>query len=190
MSREPGIAFAHHVPYPLWPSATPGGGNGAVDMGRQLGFVAFGGGYSPAMSYHLLHPASVGGFGCRTTMDWSVEPPRVRRLHVELDSWFGGAVTEVFPCYVVTDLAAAKLTGANLSGFDVRELEVTLAKDSFELMGHGLELPSFHWLFVTGEAGRDDIGLTVMSGLVVSDRAFDGLARCGLSDCGHEIYAD
>lgn len=63
-------------------------------------------------------------------------------------------------------------------------------EDAYErLHRHGLaEFPEFRWLYVTGTAGQDDIGLTPRGRLIVSDAALAIFRQGDLNGCDIEEY--
>ena len=133
------------------------------------------------MPYHVLEPEVAGGFGRRTVLDAGVHPPRVSRLHYELESWLGGEIVTTFPVYVVTARLRDALEAASLSGIAFDTVEVTRSP-TFEELYPGRALPEFVWLKVTGRPGADDFAMSADHRLVVSDRALDVLRRFPLAD--------
>lgn len=115
-------------------------------------------------------------------METSSHPPRVERLHYELEGWLGDDLLESFPVYVVTRRMGEQLEGAGLSGFILREVEVSRST-VFEELYPDRELPQFRWLEVTEGAGEADFGLDTTGRLVVSAQALEVLRSGSLENC-------
>lgn len=138
------------------------------------------------MAYYTLEPEVAGGLGAGTVMDTTVHPPRVTRLHYEVEDWLGDDLVESFPCFLVSAPLAARLTAAGLGSFALRGVTVTTTPEADEQLGDGA-LPEFQWLDVTGVAGRDDVGVTPNGQLVVSDKALALLREFTVDNCDVEV---
>lgn len=141
------------------------------------------------MSYYLLEPEVAGGLGDRTVMDSSTHPPRVARLHYQLDDWMGDGLLESFPCFVVTQRLGDALEQAELTGFALADVEISVSDTGAELLGD-TRLPDFRWLRVAGAPGADDFGLAGDGSLVVSERAFEVLRTGGIDNCDIEEWPE
>jgi hypothetical protein len=139
------------------------------------------------MAYYTLEPEVSGGLGEGTVMDSTVQPPRVESLHYEFADWLGDDLVESFPCYLVSKPLAARLTAANLGGFQLRDVAVTLTDEAEEQLGD-TSLPDFYWLDVIGTAGHDDIGTTPAGQLVVSDQGLALLREFNIDNCDVEPF--
>ena len=64
----------------------------------------------------------------------------------------------------------------------MRRATITLSDEATEML-EGRELPTFHWLEVTGQAGVDDLGVTDQGQLVVSEQALDLMQGGTLENC-------
>ncbi|WP_144300382.1 hypothetical protein [Stackebrandtia nassauensis] len=135
------------------------------------------------MMYHLLKPEVPGEFGDNIDLDTSVHPPRVSVFHLSITDWLGDELLESFPCFAVTTALADKLTDAELTGFALADMEVTMSEEAYELMGDDAETPQLKWLQITGRPGHDDFGQTAKAHLVVSDRALETLRTHTLEHC-------
>jgi hypothetical protein len=144
------------------------------------------------MAYYSLRPDVPGEHGDNSVLDASVHPPRVSRLHLQIEGWFGDDLIKVFPCHVITDRLAEALKQSGLRAFELKDVEITTAPEAVELLGQlGIpEFPGFTWLDVTGVAGRDDIGVNSVGRMVVSDRALAVLRRFRLDRCDVEEFTD
>lgn len=141
------------------------------------------------MSFFLLEPYVAGGLGDNTVMDTSIHPPIVSRLHYTVDDWAGDELLESTPCFIITQHLASIVDAADLSGYRLADVEVTLSDTGTELLGD-TELPTFRWLQVTGTAGTDDFGVTSDASIVVSTRALDTLRTGNIDNCDIEAWDD
>lgn len=139
------------------------------------------------MRYFLLEPEVGGGVGPETVMDTSVHPPRVDRLHYEMDTWLGDDLLTTFPCYIVTERLEAALRRLAPSGGEFGEVLVT-ASETFRDFHPRTKLPRFVWLKVVGRPGVDDLGMSQDHLLVVSERVLDELKRFHLEHCDIAEY--
>jgi len=141
------------------------------------------------MDYFALEPEVAGELGEHTEMDTSVHPPLVTRLHYEIGyGWGGDELLESFPCYIVTETLANRLTNAGLTGFQLLDVEVTFDEDAAEEHA-GEAVPRFRWLVVTGRPGTEDLGITDKAQIVVSAKALDVLRTGRLDRCDVEQFA-
>lgn len=141
--------------------------------------------------FYRLRPDVPGGLGENTVLDSTVHPPRVEgTLHFEIDNWFGDELISSYPCYLVSEKLSAALEGSGLGRFEIRDVEITYGEAAYErLYRHGLdEFAQFRWLFVSGTAGQDDIGLTPRGRLVVSDAALEIFRQGNLNGCEIDEY--
>ncbi|EHR53410.1 hypothetical protein SacmaDRAFT_5250 [Saccharomonospora marina XMU15] len=138
------------------------------------------------MPYYSLEPAAPGELGERVVMDTSVHPPRVTHAHLHLDGWLSDDLIEAYPCYFVSETLAASLQESELDQYELRDVEVTISEDAPD--DERATIPGIRWLFVTGTAGVDDLGTTVVGQLVVSDRGLAVLQQGNLDHCDIEDY--
>lgn len=134
------------------------------------------------MEFYRLEPEVAGVLGEGTVIDAAAHPPRIEAVHYEITDWAGDDLVEAFPVYLVTDDLADTLVDSGLDAFRVRRATVTLSDEAQELL-EGRELPTFHWLEVTGQAGVDDLGVTDQGQLVVSEQALDLFQGGTLENC-------
>ena len=135
------------------------------------------------MKYYELEPEAAGGFGENSILaDPHARPPRVARFHYEFDVWLGDPLLEAVACFIVKESLKEKILALNATGVSFGEVEVSTS-DVFEELDPGRKLPKFVWLQVTGEAGRDDFGLSLKHTLVVSQRILDLLKNAVMSHC-------
>ncbi|GAA4852483.1 hypothetical protein [Saccharopolyspora rosea] len=141
--------------------------------------------------FYYLDPDVPGLLGEPTVLDTTVHPPRVvGPLYYEIDNWFGDDLISAHPCYLVTEKLANLLTGSGLGRFEIRDVEMIYGEEAYDrLHRHGFsEFPKFRWLFVTGTAGEDDVGLTPRGRLIVSDAALEVFRQGDLNGCDIEEY--
>ncbi|WP_109479806.1 hypothetical protein [Paraburkholderia sp. C35] len=139
------------------------------------------------MAFYYVEPEVAGGLGKDTVLDSTVHPPTVIKLHYQVINWLGDALLESFPALIITREAARALHESGASGFECRDVEITVS-DSFKEIYPERILPEFHWLAVTGKAGRNDLGVADDSRLVVSERALDVLKTFGLNNALVDDY--
>ncbi len=139
------------------------------------------------MAYYYVEPEVAGGLGKHTVLDASVHPPAITRLHYRIINWLGDALLESFPALIITRDAASALNEAKASGYECRDLELTVS-DSFREIYPARTLPEFLWLSVTGVAGRNDLGIADDSRLVISERVLIVLKTFGLNHALVESY--
>ena len=134
------------------------------------------------MKYFVLEPEVAGGLGPGTVMDRSTHPPKVERLHYEIQGWLGDVLLESFPCFIVTRDAADEMKKVGLSGARFEGAKITLSPEFMELDA-GRVVPEFVRLMPQGEIGTDDICVMKDGRIVVSDRALHVLEKMGIKNC-------
>jgi len=132
------------------------------------------------VAFYYVEPEVAGELGPSSVVDTTSHPPVVSRLEYRFTDWLGDGIVESFPCYIVTDELAKKLSEANVTGLAFDEVTVTLSPEADELIDQ--PIPSWKWLKVTGQAFRDDIGVSDDHRLVASDRALDVFRQGGLAN--------
>lgn len=133
------------------------------------------------MSFYYLEPEVAGGWGPNTVAAQNPGMPTVvTRLHYVFDGWLGDELLATSPCFIATETLAQALSDAQLTGFQVGEVEVSRSDQFLDLYGDK-KLPRFVWLKVQGHPGSDDLGLTTDLRLVASQAAMDLLRATGMS---------
>lgn len=131
------------------------------------------------MTYYLLHPEIAG------ELHEGTDPDGIESLHCDIDTWSGDGLLQIHRHFIVSAALATKLRNAALTGFSIRPVTITAKLTSAELA-----LPTFSWLHITGRELEDDIGLSPMCDLVVSQSALSTLRETPLDNCPAEIYTD
>lgn len=139
------------------------------------------------MKYFYVKPAVSGGLDQGTIMDSGAHPPVVSRLVYQIEGWSGDALITSFPCFLVTEEAARALLALNFTGATFASVEITIS-DNFRELYPDVELPSFVWLRVNGQAGHDDFGLARICRLVVSERVLDVLDELGIPGADFDLF--
>jgi hypothetical protein len=139
------------------------------------------------MGYYEIKPEVAGGFGRDTILDASTHPPRVERLHYELQGWLGDDILTTFPCHIVTDRLRRALEVLRPTGCEFADVKVTRSSTFHDIYG-AREVPPFWWLKITGQAGVDDFGRSSRHRMVVSQRVFDLLSGFEMKHCRIEEY--
>lgn len=142
------------------------------------------------MDFFVLHPEVAGGLGAGSELDTSVHPPHVTRLDYEFADWFGDALLESFPVFVIKRAVGEELLAAGYTGAELASVQISVTVEAQERMTiSGItQLPEFRWFKVFGKAGADDFGLLPDATLVVSDRALAMLRAAGIQHCEVEPY--
>ncbi|PTM53271.1 hypothetical protein [Desmospora activa] len=134
------------------------------------------------MKYYTLCPEVAGEVGRNSVVDVTVRPPVYEYLHYDFVNWLVDELLEAAAAFIVTEGMAKRLNQANLSGYNLDDVEVILSPEDEELIGQG-QLPKFLWLRITGMAESDDFGLSSESDLVVSERALQVLCEGHIENC-------
>jgi hypothetical protein len=139
-------------------------------------------------AFHRLEPEVPGGLGERTELEATPEGPRVLKLHYEFAAGCqGDDLATSHPIFIISEHVGAILQAEGLTGFTLAEMEQSIEPQVHEFRP-GLELPTFKWMQVTGQAGGDDVGLDDGE-LVVSARALRVLRQhAQLSLCDVEPW--
>ncbi len=141
------------------------------------------------MRYFTLHPeVAASDFGQHTIVDYTVHPAIVSRLHYEFDGWTGDDLLKFTSCFLVTSRLATALGSEHLSGYRLKDVEISTS-DVFKGLQPDVVLPPFKWLYITGKPGVDDFGTTTRQGwLVVSEKAMRVLKTGNMNHCKVEPY--
>jgi hypothetical protein len=131
------------------------------------------------MMYFVLQAEVAGGLGPASVGDLKARPPRLVKFNYEFDVWLGDPLLEAMSNFIVTEHLKELLIEAHTSGISFGDVEVTKSEE-YQDRHPDLSLPAFFWLKVTGQAGRDDFGLSPSGDLVVSKRIVDLLKVAGL----------
>lgn len=137
--------------------------------------------------YYYIEPEVSGGLGEKSIIDSSTHPPKVEKLHYRFEGWLGDDLLESFPCYVVSDTLKRKILNENLGGIEFRDV-YTSKSDQFNELYPDKNLPDFHWLYVTGEAGISDFGIANDFRLVISNEALKILKQGQIDNADIEEY--
>jgi len=130
--------------------------------------------------FYFVDPEVAGGLGDSTVMDTSIHPPVVHELEYKFEDWLGDELLESFPCFIVTESLAEKISANKISGFSLDKVSISTSEEFYELQPD-VSLPKFLWLKITGKAGVDDLGISDDFRLVVSER-FKNLLESSRSD--------
>ncbi|MGR5062042.1 hypothetical protein [Photobacterium sp. DNB22_13_2] len=139
------------------------------------------------MSQYLIEPEIPGGFGENTLGHFDVHPPKVEKLHLEFDGWLGDDLLESFPCFLVSESLATALVASQLSGYNLAAMELS-SSDIFQELQPECCLPSFSWLQITGDNGKDDFSVSEKGMLLVSRKAMQLLQKFQLTNAEIMVY--
>lgn len=150
------------------------------------------------MRFFTIEPEVAGGWGENVVVDTSTHPPRVDKLHYEIDDWFGDCLVTAFPCLVATEAAASALRDMGATGIEFADVEISTSlvyAQLYENKNPERELPKFVWLRVVGAAGEADVGTyykrvenTAVFRFVISERALEVLRPLGLNNAEIEPF--
>jgi hypothetical protein len=137
-------------------------------------------------SLFLLNPEVAGQLGQNTILDNTFTPPAVKKLHYEFQGWLGDDLLESFPCFICTKEFADKLNEHNLSGYLLKDCEVSKSEIFIELYPER-PLPIFYWLKIIGDI-NDDLSLSNNGSLLISENALNVFRQNNISHCSIEKY--
>ena len=138
------------------------------------------------MTFFKLDPEVAGGWGHNTEcVRTPGKPLVVKKLHYAFDGWLGDELLESSPCFIVTDRLAEAIRGHDVTGYELRDVEVSTSEQFRELYPNR-QLPRFKWLHIMGLVGVDDFGVACDGRLVVSDKALAVLRTQQLRNCAIE----
>ncbi|MGL6313502.1 hypothetical protein [Vibrio sp. WXL103] len=134
------------------------------------------------MMYYIIEPEVSGWLGPSTSLDKTQHPPSVNNLEIVVDCWLGDSIIESFPCFLVTEDLANNIQKLNASGYQLDTAKIKVDEDYVER-----KVPAFKWLKITGQAKKDDFGLSNNFRLVVSERVLSLMQSHGLNNADIEI---
>lgn len=137
--------------------------------------------------FFYIEPEVSGGFGENAVIDSSVHPPKVSKLHLQLDGWLGNDLLETFPCFIVTEQLAKDIEKEGLSGCIFEKVEISKS-DQFEELYPKKSLPAFSWLKVIGSPGQNDFGISNDFRLVISEKVMAILKTKNISEADIEDF--
>lgn len=137
--------------------------------------------------FYFVDPEVAGGLGDSTVMDTSIHPPVVHELEYKFEDWLGDELLESFPCFIVTESLAEKISANKISGFSLDKVSISTSEEFYELQPD-VSLPKFLWLKITGKAGIDDLGISDNFRLVVSERFKNLLESSKLDNASIESF--
>lgn len=135
---------------------------------------------SPMVDFFFVEPEVSAGMGPQTVRFAGVRAPLITRLHLIFEDWFGDAIIECTPCFVVTEELSSRLPESQMTGYELDDV-LTEKSVQFDELCPEVLLPKFYWLKVHGTAGQTDFGLSTDMRLVVSEEARLLLEQFGAS---------
>lgn len=109
-----------------------------------------------------------------------------KKVHYVFDDYPSDCIVERSGVYLVTQELKDALKDINATGCEFDDVIVTESEAYEEHTSHipDHSLPSFCWLKIVGEGGKDDIGFAKSAiSIVVSERVFSVMRKFGLRDC-------
>lgn len=121
--------------------------------------------------------------GEHTVIDNSIYPPKIQKLHINVEDWMGDNIMEKFPVYIITERLKKGLQTTDFKGFKINNLELTTDEYFFEHYQLKKEIPKFYWLLVIGKKNKDDLYIDDQNILNISEKLFLFLKRYNLNYC-------
>ncbi len=144
------------------------------------------------MMLYLLEPEVAGGKGENTEYDKGMN---VIHLEYEFYGWLGDELIEATPCFVVTDILARDIQASDLTGYQMRDIEISLNEQFYDINPQAKTPPFGMQLIPTGSVFVDkgNTGFKNWSGddfcfsntryLVVSEHALSVLKKHQINYC-------
>ncbi len=137
--------------------------------------------------FFFIEPEVAGGLGDGTIIDNSSHPPIVTKLEYRFEGWLGDDLLESFPCFIITEVLAQRISEHKFSGFSLRPVLITKSDDYLEQGGDNA-LREFLWVVIEGHAGVDDFGLAHDHRLVISDEVLKVLKGSKIDNADIEEF--
>lgn len=136
----------------------------------------------------MLDPAVDGSLGDRSEFVDGANFQKLSTFHMVLEDWLGDDLVTVHPAFAVTEQLANALMASALTGFVIREMEVT-PSDQWEILNPGeVAVPKLKWLDIVGAIPEDFFMDNATASLVVSARGLALLREFNLSRCDIRTY--
>lgn len=141
------------------------------------------------MKYFSIEPAVDGSRGELTEYEPGYEDRRLESFHMDLDAWLGDDLVTCTPGFAVTRNLASRLAGSGLSGFELRDMYVSVSVEGTEsLRRNNTPIPELIWLYPTGEPGTSDFAQDSDLLLIVSESALTVLHEFDIKRAAIEPY--
>ena len=130
------------------------------------------------MNAYWIRPEVAGELGPRSSLDASVYPPGITRLHYEFSNWMGDDIVESFPPFVATATLADAIMISGLSGVEFDDVVVIL-NPQFEVFFPDVasSFPAWRWLRPVGQPLISDFWQDDAARLMLSEAALDVIRR-------------
>src|SRR5437870_3724604 len=89
------------------------------------------------MAFYYVEPEVAGRLGPNSVLDTTVHPPVVSRLEYEFSDWLGDGIVETFPCYIVTEDLAGKISDAALDFGLSADHRLVVSRSALSLLRRG-----------------------------------------------------
>ena len=131
--------------------------------------------------FRFIEPEVAGGLGKETLLDVTVHPPRVHKLHFEMDGWLGDDFLETFPVYIITERLKELVVAEGLTGMTFDHVTVSLSQLFLDLHPER-SLPLFYWAKIIGAPLKDDFFMAPDHRLVISEKAYQIVTQLCISN--------
>lgn len=115
-------------------------------------------------------------------------PPRVSQVEWLFDYVPDDELLYRHPVYLVSRSLGERLDAAGVSGYELRDAELSKSDNWEDMEDPDTDVPDFRWLEVTGRPGEEDLGLDERARLVVTQRGLDALRQGRLDACEVEPW--
>ncbi|GAB3564842.1 hypothetical protein GCM10027405_21410 [Arthrobacter alkaliphilus] len=141
------------------------------------------------MKFYSIEPAVDGSSGELTEYEPGHEGRRLESFHMVLDAWLGDDLVTRTPGFAVSRNLANRLAGSGLSGFELRDMYVSISVEGTEsLRRNNTPIPDLVWLYLTGEPGVSDFAEDRDLLLVISEAALTVLHEFDIKRAAIEQY--
>ncbi|GAB3566750.1 hypothetical protein GCM10027405_26270 [Arthrobacter alkaliphilus] len=125
------------------------------------------------MKYYRVEPAVDGSLGEMAEFVRGSENRMLVTFHMVLHDWLGDDLVTTTPGFAVTRALADRLQKSGLTGFDLKDMHLSISPQGTELMRFGdAEVPDLVWLDPVGRFGEGDFFMDRdVPDLIVSEKA-------------------
>lgn len=142
------------------------------------------------MSFYIIRPAVDGSLGEMTEFEPNSNKRRLTSFHLVLEDWFGDDLVTMTPGFAVTRRLANRLSQSELSGFELKEINLSISAEGTEAMRRkNTQIPDLVRMDLTGAPEINDFFLTPgLPRMAASEAALSLLQEFNLSRARIEVY--
>jgi hypothetical protein len=144
------------------------------------------------MKYYKVEPAVDGSLGELTEFVPGFENWKLETFHMILQDWLGDDLVTTTPGFAVTRVLAERLEKSGLTGFELKDMYLSISPQGTELMRSGdVQIPDLVWLDAVGKFEAGDFFLDRhVPDLIVSERALRVLQEFDIKRARIEEFRD